>query len=154
MKDNVCKLQQRPFSRFLSEEVPNTQKHKHPTCSGLVRAARNRDILRSCPTFSWPFFFVFPANREPDSDFFSLKPPSKGNHPSKFQVIRIRRFGGVREQTNKLTHWHPIALYKRSIASFLNLDTYSIDNATPGLFSIIIQATVELIWLLIHMPNH
>ena len=27
-----------------------------------------------------------------------------GNHPSKFQLAGVRRFGGVREQTNKQTH--------------------------------------------------
>ena len=31
-------------------------------------------------------------------------PYPKGNHPSKFQLAGVRRFGGVREQTNKLTH--------------------------------------------------
>ena len=34
----------------------------------------------------------------------------KGNHPSKFQLVGVCRFGGVREQTNKqtdsLTDWH------------------------------------------------
>ena len=34
---------------------------------------------------------------------------TKGNHPSKFQHAGVRRFGGVREQTNKhtnsLTDW-------------------------------------------------
>ena len=38
----------------------------------------------------------------------------KGNHPSKFQLIRRRRFGGYSEQTNKLadkqTLLHPITL--------------------------------------------
>ena len=50
--------------------------------------------------------FVFPANtnREPDPDFFRLKPSPKGNDPSKFQLIRIRRFVGVREQTINQTH--------------------------------------------------
>ena len=44
--------------------------------------------------------------------FFSLKPSAspEGNHPSKFLLIRINRFGGVREQTNTQTHSHPIAL--------------------------------------------
>ena len=28
----------------------------------------------------------------------------KGNLASKFQLARVRRFGGVREQTNKQTH--------------------------------------------------
>ena len=39
--------------------------------------------------------------------FFSLKPSpyqGKGNHPSKFWLAGIRRFGGVREQTSKQTH--------------------------------------------------
>ena len=36
----------------------------------------------------------------------SLKPSHnpKGNQPSKFQLAGVRRFGGVREQTNKQTH--------------------------------------------------
>ena len=36
--------------------------------------------------------------------FFSLKPFNpKWNHPSKFQLTGVRRFGGVREQTNTQT---------------------------------------------------
>ena len=31
-------------------------------------------------------------------------PNPKGNHPSKFHVAGVRRFGGVREQTHRLTH--------------------------------------------------
>ena len=34
----------------------------------------------------------------------------QGNHPSKFLLIRIICFGGVKKQTNTQTHWHPIAL--------------------------------------------
>ena len=35
---------------------------------------------------------------------FSLKPSaSQGDHPSKFQLLKLSRFGGVREQTNTLT---------------------------------------------------
>ena len=34
---------------------------------------------------------------------------AKGNHPSKFQLAGIRRFGGIREQTNGLTHWQTVA---------------------------------------------
>ena len=37
--------------------------------------------------------------------FFSLKTSLyQGNHPSKFQFVGVRHFGGVREQTNKQTH--------------------------------------------------
>ena len=42
--------------------------------------------------------------------FFSLKPNPKGNHPIKFQVTGVRRFGGVGKQTDKLTHYHPTAI--------------------------------------------
>ena len=45
--------------------------------------------------------------------FFNLPYP-KGNNPSKFQLTEVRRFGGVRDQTNKrtdkLTHWQTGAL--------------------------------------------
>ena len=44
------------------------------------------------------------ANGWPNSDVFSLNLlHPKGNLPSKFQVIGVRRFGGVREHPNRLT---------------------------------------------------
>ena len=48
-------------------------------------------------------FLYVPANGLTNSDVFlaqNLLHP-KGNHPSKFKLIRFSRFGGVREQTNK-----------------------------------------------------
>ena len=51
-------------------------------------------------------FFHFPANGSTNPDvFLALNLPSiKGNHPSKFQLPGVRRFGGDREQTNTQTH--------------------------------------------------
>ena len=61
-------------------------------------------------------FFNFPANGLANPDVFlaqNLLHP-KGNHPSKFQLIRFSRFGGVREQTNKQTDklTHCILFYR------------------------------------------
>ena len=42
----------------------------------------------------------FPANGSTNPDVFNLK----GNHPSKFQLAGVRRFGGVREHPNRHTH--------------------------------------------------
>ena len=46
----------------------------------------------------------------------------KGNHPSKFQLIRINRFWGVREQTNKhtnaLTHSLTFNCFYRVMSAF------------------------------------
>ena len=39
----------------------------------------------------------------------------KWNHPSKFQLIRVRRFGGVREQTNKQTNKQTHSLTDRLV---------------------------------------
>ena len=48
----------------------------------------------------------FPAYGSTNPDGFLAKnlPNPKGNHPSKFQLAGVRRFGGVREQTNKQTN--------------------------------------------------
>ena len=58
------------------------------------------------------FFFIFLLMVQQIRIFFSLKPSAspEGNHPSKFLLIRINRFRGVREQTNTQTHSHTIAL--------------------------------------------
>ena len=51
-------------------------------------------------------FFYFPANGSTNPNVFLPKtfPIPSGIIPSKFQLARVRRFGGVREQTNTLTH--------------------------------------------------
>ena len=52
------------------------------------------------------YFFYFLANGSTNLDVFlalNLLHP-KGNHRSRFQLIRFSRFGGVREQTNRQTH--------------------------------------------------
>jgi len=46
--------------------------------------------------------------------FFILKlSVSQGESSLKFQLIRVHRFGGVREQIITQNHWHPIALEDR-----------------------------------------
>ena len=54
-------------------------------------------------------FFIFLLTVRRIQMFLALNLPySKENNPSKFQLAEVRRFGGVREQTNihtdKLTH--------------------------------------------------
>ena len=51
------------------------------------------------------YFFYFSANGSTNPDVFEPKTFSipRGIIPQNFQVIRIRRFVGVREQTNTLT---------------------------------------------------
>ena len=47
----------------------------------------------------------FPAYGSTNPNFFSLKHSvSQGESSLKFQLAGVRRFGGVREQTNRLTH--------------------------------------------------
>ena len=61
-------------------------------------------IMQHCTRSS---FFYSPANGLTSLEvFFSLEPfATQGkNHSSKFQLIRICRFGGVWEQTNTQTH--------------------------------------------------
>ena len=50
-------------------------------------------------------FFIFLLTVQRIRMFFLAKNPlhPKGNHHSKFQLIMLSRFGGVREQTNKHT---------------------------------------------------
>ena len=59
-------------------------------------------------------FFVFPANREPDPDFFSLKPsPSKGESSLKISGHQDSPFRRS-QRTNKHTHRLTVSLtYKR-----------------------------------------
>ena len=58
----------------------------------------------------------------------------KGNHPSKFQLAGVRRFGGVREHpnrhTDRLTHWQTEALIERWLLTdiiSMSLNLISID---------------------------
>ena len=55
-------------------------------------------------------FFIFLLTVRRIQMFLALNLPySKGNNPSKFQLAEVRRFGEVREQTNRqtdsLTDW-------------------------------------------------
>ena len=51
-------------------------------------------------------FFLFSYYRFDESGYFLALnlPYPKGNHPSKFQLAEVRRFGGVWEHPNRLTH--------------------------------------------------
>ena len=50
-------------------------------------------------------FFIFLLTVWRIQMFLALNLPySKGNNPSKFQLAEVRRFGEVREQTNRQTH--------------------------------------------------
>ena len=49
-------------------------------------------------------FFIFLLTVRRIQMFLALNLPySKGNNPSKFQLAEVRRFGEVREQTNRQT---------------------------------------------------
>ena len=63
----------------------------------------------------------FPFNGLTHMDVFSLKKHlhPQENRPSKFQLIRISWFGGVREQIHKQTHWHPIALEEGCLYKYI-----------------------------------
>ena len=74
------------------------------------------------------FFFIFLLTVRRIRMSFSLKPfLSQGDHPSKFQLAGVRRFGGVREQTNKransLTDWR---FYRVIYLGILKVSAYSI----------------------------
>ena len=64
------------------------------------------EVIIECSTVDTLLFFYLFANYSTNPDIFCLKPSAH----QKFQLIRACRFGGVREQTNKQTHGHPIAL--------------------------------------------
>ena len=63
------------------------------------------DCRQSAALYTLQFFILLLRVRRVQK-FFSLKPfATQGkNHSSKFQLIRICRFGGVWEQTNTQTH--------------------------------------------------
>ena len=77
---------------------------KEALCTGL-RPWRERPTLERKRVKCGHAIFLLTV-QQIQMDIFSLKPSlSQGESSLKFQLAGVCRFGGVREQTNKLTHW-------------------------------------------------
>ena len=84
--------------------------------------------------------------------FFSLKPSAiVGESSSKYELITINRFGGVCEQTDKKTHWHPIALVRRYDNPF---NLFEVCIILPDLFIVSRPEELRGSWILFALESY